>query len=108
MKLTTLAIALVCLTAVKVSAEGCWDCEPEPPVVVEPPGIVLDPPVSITRLIPDGDSDHHPYSRIYYAICTCDEMKVAWGFESLELRTNKARMQCEQRRERIQCPMKWK
>lgn len=102
MKITTLALMFVALTAVKVSAEGCWDCEPPPP----PP----EPPVVVVPDVPKvgGDSDYDPYARIYYSICDCDKMKVAWGLESLELRTNKARMQCEQRRERINCPMKWK
>ena len=98
MKITTLALMFVALTAVKVSACGNGECEPTPepePPVVEVPRV-------------DGDSSYDPYTRIYYSICTCDKMKVAWGFESLELRTNKARSQCEQRRERINCPMKWK
>ena len=99
MKITTLALMFVALTAVQVSACGDGGCEPtpEPPVVVVP-----DTPMV------DGDSAYDPYVRIYYAICTCDKMKVAWGFESLELRTNKARSQCEQRRIRKSCPEKWK
>lgn len=99
MKLTTLAITLITLTSVKAYAT----VEPEPEPTPEPPPVVE--PVKPTV---DGDSDYESYNRIYYAVCTCDEFKVAWGFESLELRTNKARMQCEQRRERINCPMKWK
>ena len=100
MKITILALMFVALTAMKVSACGDGECDPipEPPVVVVP-----DTPMV------DGDSAYDPYVRIYYAICTCDKMKVAWGFESLELRTNKARSQCEIRRtERLKCPVKWK
>lgn len=98
MKITTLALMFVALTSLKVMANGGPEPTPEP----EPPVVVTTDPIV------DGDSAYDPYSRIYYSICTCDEMKVAWGFESLELRTNKARSQCEQRRIRKSCPMKWK
>jgi hypothetical protein len=98
-KLTTTIFALLLSSA---PAYATWEeePEPEPPVVVEP-----EKPIVST---PDGDSDYDTYNRIYYSVCTCTELKTAWGFESLELRTNKARMQCEQRRERISCPQKWK
>lgn len=102
MKLTTLAIALVCLTSLKAYAnDPNWngDPEPEPPVVVVP-----DAPKGV-----DGDSEYDTYGRIYYGVCNCEEFTVAWGFESLELRTNKARMQCDIRKEeRLKCPTKWK
>ena len=101
MKLTTLAIALVCLTAVPALACGNGECDPptsEPEPEPEKPSVETEKP----------EGNDLTYDRIYYSVCTCNEMKVAWGFESLELRTNKARMQCEQRRERINCPMKWK
>ena len=102
MKITTLALMFVALTAVKASACGDGECEPTP----EPEPPVVEVPDTPTV---DGDSVYDPYTRIYYAICTCDKMKVAWGFESLELRTNKARSQCEIRRtERLKCPVKWK
>ncbi len=91
-------IMLLVLSAAPAFAEGCWECGPDP----EPP-VVVDPPKT-----DDGETEYTPYNRIYYSVCTCDELKTAWGFESLEGRTSKARMQCEQRRERISCPMKWK
>ncbi len=97
MKYTTI---IFLLSATSALACGNGECDPEPTPEPEPPVVV--------ETTPDGDSAYDPYNRIYYSTCTCDEFKVAWGFESLELRTNKARMQCEQRRERIQCPMKWK
>lgn len=103
MKITTLALMFVALTAVKVSACGDGECEPTPEPEPEPPVVVIPDQPKV-----DGDSTYDPYARIYYAICTCDKMKVAWGFESLELRTNKARSQCEQRRIRKSCPEKWK
>jgi hypothetical protein len=104
MKITTLALMFVALTAVKVSACGDGECEPTPEPEPEPPVVVIPDQPKV-----DGDSVYDPYTRIYYAICTCDKMKVAWGFESLELRTNKARSQCEIRRtERLKCPVKWK
>lgn len=102
MRLITLALMFVALTSVKVMAnDPNWNGDPEP----EP-----EPPVVVVPDVPtvDGDSDYDTYGRIYYSICTCDKMKVAWGFESLELRTNKARSQCEQRRIRKSCPEKWK
>ena len=103
MKITTLALMFVALTAVKVSACGDGGCEPTPEPEPEPPVVVVPDTPTV-----DGDSAYDSYTRIYYAICTCDKMKVAWGFESLELRTNKARNQCEQRRIRKSCPEKWK
>ena len=102
MKLTTLAIAIIVLTSCKVMATVVPDPtpkpEPEPPVVVVPE----------SPKVTDGDSEYDTYSRIYYSVCTCDKMKVGWGFESLELRTNKARSQCEAVRIRKSCPEKWK
>ncbi len=98
MKITTLALMFVALTAIKVSACGNGECEPTP-----------EPETPKESYAPrESDSGGAPSSRIYYAICTCDKMKVAWGFESLELRTNKARSQCEAFRIRKSCPEKWK
>lgn len=98
MKLTTIILALSLCSPVYANGDPEPTPEPEPPVVVEPP-----------TLTSDGDSNYDPYTRQYYSKCTCDEFKVAWGFESLEIRTAKARSQCEQRRtERLNCPMKWK
>lgn len=99
-KVTTIILALMLSATAAYANDPNWNGEPEPPVVVEPE----KPTVST----PDGDSEYDTYGRIYYSVCTCNELKTAWGFESLEVRTAKARMQCEQRRERIQCPMKWK
>ena len=104
MKITTLALMFVALTAVKVSACGDGECEPTPEPEPEPPVVVIPDQPKV-----DGDSVYDPYTRIYYAICTCDKMKVAWGFESLDYRTNKARSQCDIRKEkRLQCPTKWR
>lgn len=100
MKYTTIIFALLLSSGAAYAEDPNWngDPDPEPPVAVEPE----KPAVS------EGDSEYDTYGRIYYSVCTCDELKTAWGFESLEIRTSKARMQCEQRRDRIQCPMKWK
>ena len=99
MKLLLTILLILCLGSVAFANDPDWNGDPEPPKVEEPAPM----PDAV-----DGDSAYDPYSRIYYAICTCDKMKVAWGFESLELRTNKARMQCEQLRIRKSCPEKWK
>lgn len=104
MKISTLALVFIALTAVKVSACGNGECEPTPEPEPKPP--VVEVP-DIPK-VEDNGFVYEPYSRIYYAVCTCDKFKVAWGFESLELRTNKARSQCEQRRIRKSCPEKWK
>ena len=99
MKITTLTLVFIALTAVKVYACGNGECEPAP-----------EPETPKESYAPrESDSGGAPSSRIYYAICTCDKMKVAWGFESLEFRTAKARSQCELRRtEHLSCPVKWK
>ncbi len=99
-KLTTIIVALG-LSAFPVSvalACGNGECEPSPEP--EPPSVEKTTEYDHSR--PDTGYGN------YYSVCTCDKFKVAWGFESLELRTSKARSQCEQRRERIQCPQKWK
>ena len=75
---------------------GDGSCEPPPP----PPPPVVTPNVTPQ---PDGDSDHTPYIRQYYAICTCDKFKVAWGFETLEFREQAARTQCMILREKKSC-----
>lgn len=104
MKLTTTIIFL--LSATSALACGNGECEPNPEPEPESPVVVEKPSLSSGV---GSDYIYEPYSRQYYAICTCDEFKVAWGFESLELRTAKARSQCEIRRtERLNCPMKWK
>ena len=100
MKFLTLTLVFVGLTSVKVMACGDGSCKPPEPTP-EPPKIILNDSSS--------DYDYKPYERIYYSICTCEEFKVAWGFESLDYRTAKARSQCEIRRtEKLKCPVKWK
>lgn len=95
MKLTTITFLLLALTSTKTFACGNGECDPEP-----------EPPKTVIQEQRDVDPT---YSHIYYSICTCDKMKVAWGFESLEFRTAKARSQCEIRRtEKLECPEKWK
>ncbi len=109
-KVTTIIFALLLSSGVAYAEDPNWNGDPEPPVEVEPEPeypTEIGEPIIIVRP-KDGDTPHVPHKQIYYSVCTCDEFKVAWGFESLELRTNKARMQCEQRRERISCPMRWK
>lgn len=96
MKLTTITFLLLALTSTKTFACGDGSCSPDP----EP-----EKP-SVER--PEPEKNGASTGGIYYSVCTCDKMKVAWGFESLEVRTAKARSQCEIRRERINCPMKWK
>jgi hypothetical protein len=73
-----------------------------------PPPKDYENPTSPEVVINPGSEPWVVDERIYYSVCTCDELKTAWGFESLEKRTAKARSQCEQRRERIACPQKWK
>jgi hypothetical protein len=84
-------------------ANGVPDPEPEP----EPPVVTPEPPAPPV-IHSDGSEPWIITGQVYYSVCTCDELKTAWGFESLEKRTAKARSQCEQRRERIACPQKWK
>lgn len=96
MKLTTITFLLLALTSTKTFACGDGSCSPDP----EP-----EKP-SVER--PEPEKNGASLGGTYYSVCTCDKMKVAWGFESLEVRTAKARSQCEIRRERINCPMKWK
>jgi hypothetical protein len=98
--MTRLTLALL-LCATPALAEGCWDCEPPPKE--DPPTVT--PPTVVT--IPDGSggSAYDPYSRIYFASCTCDGMTVAWGFETLAERQEKALRQCEARRLRIGCEL---
>lgn len=97
MKLTTITFLLLALTSTKTFACGNGECEPDP----EP-----EKP-SVERSEPEKNGVS--VGGTYYAICTCDKMKVAWGFESLEVRTAKARSQCEiKRTEKLECPEKWK
>lgn len=97
MKLLTLAFVFVGLTSVKVMACGNGECDPEP----EPP--------QVERPTPEREGNKSSTSGVYYSVCTCDKFKVAWGFESLEYRTAKARSQCEiKRTEKLACPEKWK
>jgi hypothetical protein len=56
-------------------------------------------------ITPDGDSNYDPYSRIYFATCTCDGLTVAWGFETEAFRRQAAVHQCQLRRERIGCEL---
>lgn len=92
-KLTTIIFLL--LSAVPVLACGNGECDPEPP--------------STERTREYDHSKPDTTYGTYYTVCTCDEMKVAWGFESLEVRTAKARSQCEiKRTEKLECPEKWK
>lgn len=97
MKLTTITFLLLALTSTKTFACGNGECDPEP----EPP--------QVERPTPEREGNKSSVSGVYYSVCTCDKMKVAWGFESLEVRTAKARSQCEIRRtEKLECPEKWK
>ena len=95
MKLTTITFILLALTSTKTFACGNGECNPEP----EKP--------SVER--PEPEKNGASTDGVYYSVCTCDKMKVAWGFESLEIRTAKARSQCEiKRTEKLECPEKWK
>lgn len=96
MKLTTITFLLLALTSTKTFACGNGECDPEPEP--EKPSVERSEPEK-NGASTDG---------VYYSVCTCDRMKVAWGFESLEFRTAKARSQCEAVRIRKSCPEKWK
>jgi hypothetical protein len=96
LKVTTI-IALL-LTTIPALACGNGECDPDP----EPERPSVEKTTEYDHSRPDSIQSN------YYIVCTCDKFKVAWGFESLEVRTAKARMQCEQHRERISCPTKWK
>jgi hypothetical protein len=83
--MTRLTLALL-LCASPALAEGCWDCEPDPPVT---------PPTVVT--IPDGSggSAYDPYARIYYGSCFCDgRFTTAFGFETYAFRKQAAEHQC--------------
>lgn len=94
MRLTTITFLLLVLTSTKILACGKGECDPEP----EKP--------SVERLEPEKNGATS--GGVYYSVCTCDKMKVAWGFESLEVLTSKARSQCEAVRIRKSCHEKWK
>ena len=95
MKLTTITFLLLALTSTKILACGNGECDPEP----EKPSVERSEP----------EKNGATSGGVYYSVCTCDKFKVAWGLESLEVRTAKARSQCETRRtERLNCPTKWK
>ena len=96
MKLTTITFLLLALTYTKTFACGNGECGPDP----EP-----EKP-SVER--PEPEKNGASTDGVYYSVCTCDKMKVAWGFESLEVRTAKARSQCDAVRIRKSCPEKWK
>jgi hypothetical protein len=85
---------LLVLAFVASPAFACNDgsCEPPPP----PP-----PPSHET----DGGSAYMPYSRQYFSLCTCTEMRVAWGFETPEFREQAARGQCLMLREKRHCEL---
>lgn len=95
MKLTTITFLLLALTSTKILACGNGGCDTEP----EKPSVERSEP----------EKNGASFGGTYYSVCTCDKMKVAWGFESLDVRTAKARSQCEVRRtEKLECPEKWK
>lgn len=73
-------------------AFACGDGSCEPP---------KSPPPSLS---PPGDTPPSPYVRQFFAVCTCDEMRVAWGFETFEVRKQAAIHQCEVLRIKRQCP----
>ncbi len=96
-KLTTITFVLALLSSPALAC-GNGECEPSPEP--EPPSVEKTTEYDHSR--PDSIQGN------YYTICNCEKFKVAWGFESLEERTAKARMQCEQHRIRKSCPEKWK
>ena len=97
MKLTTITFLLLALTSTKTFACGNGECGPDPEP--EKPSVEH----------PEPEKNGASTDGVYYSVCTCDKMKVAWGFESLEVRTAKARSQCEiKRTEKLECPEKWK
>lgn len=87
-------LLLLIIFASPVFANG--DPDPEPPVVVDPPSPPPKPPQ-------DGDNEYSPYVRQYYALCTCEDFRVAWGFETKEFREYAARNQCLILREKKNC-----
>ena len=92
MKLSALAIIFLATPAFAENPN--WNGDPEPPA---------PPPVTATIPNPGGGSVYDPYSRVYFATCTCTEFRTAWGFETEAFRKQAAEHQCSLRRERIGC-----
>ena len=88
-------IAFLFMTSQAIAC-GNGECDPPSPEP-EPPKVELP----LGNGSSSGPTD--PYVRQYFAICTCDEFRVAWGFETLEFRRQMAIDQCAMLRVRKQC-----
>ncbi len=89
--LSTLAMLFVTSAA---HANGCWDCEPEPPK--EPP-VVVEPP-AVTPQTPGGGSIYDPAGEIFYGTCFCNGEYTVSKMPSLrspEFRAQAAKAQCQ-------------
>lgn len=104
MKYLILAAALAASPAF-----ACGDQPCEPPVEPVPPSAPpaheppVNPPVKDYGPRDGSDSIVTPYVRQYFAVCSCDKFRVAWGFETREFREMAAREQCEVIRKRREC-----
>lgn len=94
--MTRLTLALILAAFPAFANDPNWngdDPEPEPP----------PPPVTVTIPNNPGGSVYDPYSRVYFATCSCTDFRTAWGFETEAFRRQAAEHQCSLRRERIGC-----